>query len=77
VSDDLSRWPNDGSDSGKLDDGLAEDVRAAAADAGGPSLSEWVRSVLKHQNALHEQVAELHPSRHTAVSEQICELIGN
>jgi hypothetical protein len=32
----------------KLDDGLAEQVRAAAADAG-TNLSEWVRAVLQHQ----------------------------
>lgn len=34
----------------KLDDKLGEEIRAAAADAG-TSLSEWVRSVLKHQAA--------------------------
>jgi hypothetical protein len=32
----------------KLDDGLAEQVKAAAADAG-TNLSEWVRAVLQHQ----------------------------
>ncbi|MGH3718504.1 MAG: hypothetical protein ACRDRI_06595 [Pseudonocardiaceae bacterium] len=32
----------------KLDDGLAEQVRAAAADAG-TNLSEWVRAALQHQ----------------------------
>jgi hypothetical protein len=32
----------------KLDDGLAEQVRAAAADAG-TNLSEWVRGALQHQ----------------------------
>ncbi|HZZ46304.1 MAG TPA: hypothetical protein VFE65_05420 [Pseudonocardia sp.] len=32
----------------KLDDGLAEQVRAAAADAG-TNLSEWVRSALQVQ----------------------------
>lgn len=32
----------------KLDDGLAEQVRAAAADAG-TNLSEWVRAALSHQ----------------------------
>jgi hypothetical protein len=32
----------------KLDDGLAEEVRAAAADAG-TNLSEWVRATLQHQ----------------------------
>lgn len=34
----------------KLDDGLAEQVKAAAADAG-TNLSEWVRSALQHQAA--------------------------
>ncbi|HZZ50061.1 MAG TPA: hypothetical protein VFE65_24490 [Pseudonocardia sp.] len=34
----------------KLDDKLGEEVKAAAADAG-TSLSDWVRSVLKHQAA--------------------------
>jgi post-segregation antitoxin (ccd killing protein) len=34
----------------KLDDGLAEQVKAAAADAG-TNLSEWVRTALKHQAA--------------------------
>jgi hypothetical protein len=32
----------------KLDDGLAEQVKAAAADAG-TNLSEWVRAALQHQ----------------------------
>ena len=32
----------------KLDNGLAEQVRAAAADAG-TNLSEWVRATLQHQ----------------------------
>jgi metal-responsive CopG/Arc/MetJ family transcriptional regulator len=32
----------------KLDDRLAEQVKAAAADAG-TTLSEWVRSALQHQ----------------------------
>lgn len=32
----------------KLDDRLAEQVRAAAADAG-TNLSEWVRTALQHQ----------------------------
>jgi hypothetical protein len=32
----------------KLDDGLAEQVKAAAADAGA-NLSEWVRAALQHQ----------------------------
>lgn len=32
----------------KLDDGLAEQVRAAAADAG-TNLSEWVRTALQRQ----------------------------
>lgn len=32
----------------KLDDALAEQVRAAAADAG-TNLSEWVRAALQHQ----------------------------
>jgi hypothetical protein len=32
----------------KLDDGLAEQVKAAAADAG-TNLSEWVRTALQHQ----------------------------
>ena len=35
----------------KLDDELAEQVKAAAADAGA-NLSEWVRSVLAHQAAV-------------------------
>lgn len=35
----------------KLDDGLAEQVRAAAADAG-TNLSEWVRFALQRQAAL-------------------------
>lgn len=35
----------------KLDDGLAEQVRAAAADAG-TNLSEWVRLALQRQAAL-------------------------
>jgi len=35
----------------KLDDGLAEQVRAAAADAG-TNLSEWVRAALQRQAAL-------------------------
>lgn len=32
----------------KLDDGLAEQVKAAAADAG-TNLSEWIRAALQHQ----------------------------
>jgi hypothetical protein len=32
----------------KLDDGLAEQIRAAAADAG-TNLSDWVRAALQHQ----------------------------
>ena len=32
----------------KLDDGLAEQVKAAAADAG-TNLSDWIRAVLRHQ----------------------------
>ena len=35
----------------KLDDGLAEQVRAAAADAG-TNLSEWVRIALQRQAAI-------------------------
>lgn len=35
----------------KLDDGLAEQVKAAAADAG-TNLSEWVRSALRRQAAM-------------------------
>jgi hypothetical protein len=35
----------------KLDDGLAEQVRAAAADAG-TNLSEWVRAALQYQAAV-------------------------
>jgi len=35
----------------KLDDGLAEQVRAAAADAG-TNLSEWVRAALQRQATL-------------------------
>jgi post-segregation antitoxin (ccd killing protein) len=35
----------------KLDDGLAEQVRAAAADAG-TNLSEWVRTALQQQAAV-------------------------
>jgi hypothetical protein len=35
----------------RLDDGLAEQVRAAAADAGS-NLSDWVRTALAHQAAL-------------------------
>jgi len=35
----------------KLDDRLAEQVKAAAADAG-TNLSEWVRSALQHQAAV-------------------------
>ncbi len=35
----------------KLDDNLAEQVRAAAADAG-TNLSEWVRTALQRQAAL-------------------------
>jgi hypothetical protein len=35
----------------KLDDELAEQVRAAAADAG-TNLSEWVRSALQYQAAV-------------------------
>jgi metal-responsive CopG/Arc/MetJ family transcriptional regulator len=35
----------------KLDDNLAEQVRAAAADAG-TNLSEWVRAALQRQAAL-------------------------
>jgi hypothetical protein len=35
----------------RLDDGLAEQVRAAAADAGS-NLSDWVRTALAHQVAL-------------------------
>ena len=35
----------------KLDDRLAEQVKAAAADAG-TTLSEWVRSALQHEAAV-------------------------
>ncbi|MCW2717043.1 MAG: hypothetical protein QOG20_1790 [Pseudonocardiales bacterium] len=35
----------------KLDDSLAEQVKAAAADAG-TNLSEWVRTALQHQASL-------------------------
>jgi hypothetical protein len=35
----------------KLDDGLAEQVKAAAADAG-TNLSEWVRAALQRQAAI-------------------------
>lgn len=35
----------------KLDDGLAEQVKAAAADAG-TNLSEWVRTALQRQAAI-------------------------
>ena len=35
----------------KLDDDLAEQVKAAAADAG-TNLSEWVRKALQHQAAV-------------------------
>lgn len=35
----------------KLDDGLAEQVKAAAADAGS-NLSDWVRTALAHQASL-------------------------
>ncbi len=35
----------------KLDDGLAEQIKAAAADAG-TNLSEWVRTALRHQAAV-------------------------
>ncbi len=35
----------------KLDDGLAEQIRAAAADAG-TNLSEWVRTALQQQAAV-------------------------
>jgi hypothetical protein len=35
----------------KLDDGLAEQVKAAAADAGS-NLSDWVRTALAHQAGL-------------------------
>ncbi|HEY3690973.1 MAG: hypothetical protein QOH09_4820 [Pseudonocardiales bacterium] len=35
----------------KLDDGLAEQVKAAAEDAG-TNLSEWVRSALQYQAAV-------------------------
>lgn len=37
----------------KLDDGLAEQVKAAAADAG-TDLSEWVRSALRRQATVAE-----------------------
>ena len=39
----------------KLDDGLAEQVRAAAADAG-TNLSEWVRTALQRQAAIAKAI---------------------
>ena len=39
----------------KLDDGLAEQVKAAAADAG-TNLSEWVRTALQRQAAVAKAI---------------------
>ncbi len=39
----------------KLDDGLAEQVKAAAADAG-TNLSEWVRTALQRQAAIAKAI---------------------